>query len=151
LGLITATVFTALALAITVSHWEPGYIYKGTNILIGPVHPVLEAEVGVAVAVGPEVAGFVVAVGLGVVGFVVAVGLEAVGLVVVASVAVVAASVAGAAAVGLDVAAGSVGAASVAAGSVDEGFVAAAVGLEVVVELVVAGIGVGAEVAELPA
>jgi hypothetical protein len=150
LGLITATVFTALALAITVSHWEPGYIYKGTNILIGPVHPVLEAEVGVAVAVGPEVVGFVVAVGLGVVGFVVAVGLEAVGL-VVASVAVVAASVAGAAAVGLDVAAGSVGAASVAAGSVDEGFVAAAVGLEVVVELVVAGIGVGAEVAELPA
>jgi hypothetical protein len=151
LGLITATVFTALALAITVSHWEPGYIYKGTNILIGPVHPVLEAEVGVAVAVGPEVVGFVVAVGLGVVGFVVAVGLEAVGLVVVASVAVVAASVAVAAAVGLDVAAGSVGAASVAAGSVDEGFVAAAVGLEVVVELVVAGIGVGAEVAELPA
>jgi len=108
-----ATVFTVLALAITVSQSEPGYTYKGTNILIGPVHPVLGAEVGVAAEVGLEVAGFVVA----------------------------ARAVAVGAAVGLDVA----------AGLVAEGFVAAAVGLVVLVELVVAGIDVGAEVAALPA
>jgi hypothetical protein len=63
-----ATVFTLLALAMTVSHWEPGYAYRGTNILIGAVQPEVEEEVGlvVAAAVGLGVAGLVVAATVGV-------------------------------------------------------------------------------------
>jgi len=41
-GLMMATVSTELAPAATVSHVEPGYVYKGTNNLMVPEQPVVE-------------------------------------------------------------------------------------------------------------
>jgi hypothetical protein len=49
-----ATVGTTLPLAATVSHVDPGYVYKGTITLIGPEHPPLGAVVA-ALAVGAVV------------------------------------------------------------------------------------------------
>jgi hypothetical protein len=135
-----ATVFTLLALAITVSHWEPGYMYNGTNILMGAAQPELEPEV-VALAVAATVAG--VAVAALVVGAAVAallVGAAVAGLVVAAEVA------------GLVVAAAVAGMVVPAGDEEDEGLV---VGATVALEAVeVAGLLVGADeglaVAELP-